>query len=328
MEEDLISVIVPVYNVEEYLPKCLECISNQTYRNLEIILVDDGSTDSSGRLCDEFAARDTRTRVIHQDNKGLWVARNTGQDAARGDYLWFPDGDDYFHHSLLELMHRAINYKGNAYPLSICHAKQTDNSNEKTDSEIRTPHYSIMSKEDLYLKLYMSFEVGWPNQWNKLYRKVCLNDLHSRNFVRGQDRDFQARFFSTIENAVLIDTVLYYWRQHSTSLTSNQNTSYYWCECGVRSTFNNYINLDKSQRRYRHYYLYFLYRRMAFWKAYAYGTEKRRAVFKEVAFYAKKTLMDYLTCGHEPFGRKLLILLGLCYPRIVIFLINKRSISL
>ena len=328
MEEELISVIVPVYNVEKFLPKCLECIANQTYRNLEIILVDDGSTDSSGKICDEYAARDPRARVLHQENKGLWVARNTGQNAAVGDYLWFPDGDDYFHYRLLELMYRAINANGNAYPLAICQTKITDSSNEATDSEDIAPHYSVMSKEDLLLKLYMSFEPGWPNQWNKLYRRTYLNGLHTRNFVRGQDRDFQARFLITIDNAVFIDTALYYWRQHGDSLTSSSVTAYYWCECGARSTFGNYVELDKSQRRYRHYYLYFLYRRMAFWKAYAYGTQKQQPVFKEVAFYVKNTLTDYLTCGHEPFGRKLLILFGLCTPGITISLIKKKIISL
>ena len=93
---ELVSVIVPVYNIEDYLPRCLACIEMQTYRNLEIILVDDGSTDGSGRICDEFAAKDSRVRVIHHpENIGLWAARNTGQDAATGDYLWFPDGADY-----------------------------------------------------------------------------------------------------------------------------------------------------------------------------------------------------------------------------------------
>ena len=100
----MISVIVPVYNVEKYLPRCLQAISEQSYRDLEILLVDDGSTDSSGKLCDAFAASDSRAKVIHQQNTGLWAARNAGQDAAHGDFLFFPDADDYFHQDTLQIL--------------------------------------------------------------------------------------------------------------------------------------------------------------------------------------------------------------------------------
>ncbi|MDR3314701.1 MAG: glycosyltransferase, partial [Oscillospiraceae bacterium] len=91
----LISVIVPVYNVEPYLPKCLDSIVSQTYANLEIILVDDGSTDASGSICDAYAAKDERVRVIHQANGGVAAARNAGLDAAVGEYIQFVDSDDW-----------------------------------------------------------------------------------------------------------------------------------------------------------------------------------------------------------------------------------------
>ena len=109
MNEELISVIVPVYNVEKYLPRCLDSLANQSYRNLEIILVDDGSTDSSGRICDDYAARDSRAKVIHKSNQGAWSARNTGQTASSGEYMLFPDADDYFHPDYIALLYRAIN---------------------------------------------------------------------------------------------------------------------------------------------------------------------------------------------------------------------------
>ena len=90
-----ISVIVPVYNVEQYLERCVESIINQTYKNLEIILVDDGSTDNSGKLCDELAKKDGRIKVIHKENGGLSEARNTGISHAKGEYVYFPDSDDW-----------------------------------------------------------------------------------------------------------------------------------------------------------------------------------------------------------------------------------------
>ena len=102
----LISVIVPVYNVEQYLRECIESITNQTYNHLQIILVDDGSTDDSGKICDEYKAIDERIIVIHQKNKGLVGARKTGLEVANGEYIGFVDSDDYIdremYDSLLE----------------------------------------------------------------------------------------------------------------------------------------------------------------------------------------------------------------------------------
>ena len=92
---DLITVIIPVYNVEKYLKECLESIINQTYKNLEIILIDDGSTDASGEICDEYSKRDNRIRVVHKANGGLSSARNLGLDIANGEYVTFIDSDDY-----------------------------------------------------------------------------------------------------------------------------------------------------------------------------------------------------------------------------------------
>lgn len=100
----LISVIIPVYNVEEYLRECVDSVINQTYKNIEILLIDDGSTDSSGIICDEYAAKDERIRVIHQQNAGLSVARNTGIEASNGDYIYFLDSDDYIDESALEIL--------------------------------------------------------------------------------------------------------------------------------------------------------------------------------------------------------------------------------
>ena len=94
-ETPLISIIIPVYKVEPYLRKCLDSVVQQTYRNLEIILVDDGSPDSCGAICDEYATKDERITVIHQENKGLSAARNAGLDIATGDYIQFVDSDDW-----------------------------------------------------------------------------------------------------------------------------------------------------------------------------------------------------------------------------------------
>ena len=106
--EPLISVIVPVYKVEQYLDECVQSIINQTYKNLEIILVDDGSPDRCPEMCDEYARQDSRIKVIHKPNGGLSSARNAGIDIARGEYIGFVDSDDYIAHDMYEKLYNAF----------------------------------------------------------------------------------------------------------------------------------------------------------------------------------------------------------------------------
>ena len=112
MNETLISIIVPVYNIEEYLPRCIESVLKQTYTNFELILVDDGSKDKSGEICDEYQKKDSRIRVIHKKNGGSSSARNEGIKIAKGKYLGFVDSDDYIEKDMYERMVRAIDATG------------------------------------------------------------------------------------------------------------------------------------------------------------------------------------------------------------------------
>ena len=115
---ELVSVIVPVYNAESVLPKTLSCIADQTYRNLEIILVDDGSTDSSGAICDRFAETDGRCKVIHKANGGQGSAKNAGLTIASGEFLFFPDSDDIFSRDMVRILYEAVS-KDPEYDLAI-----------------------------------------------------------------------------------------------------------------------------------------------------------------------------------------------------------------
>ena len=107
-EQKLISVIIPVYNVEKYLEKCLNSVINQTYKNLEIIVIDDGSTDNSGKICDEYAKKDSRIIVIHTENGGVSSARNKGLEVAKGEYIGFVDSDDYIEDNMYEILYRNL----------------------------------------------------------------------------------------------------------------------------------------------------------------------------------------------------------------------------
>ena len=106
--KELISIIVPIYNVEKYIHKCIESIINQTYKNLEIILVDDGSPDNCGNICEEYAKNDSRIKVIHKENNGLSSARNAGLEICKGDYIGFVDSDDYIELNMYEVLINAL----------------------------------------------------------------------------------------------------------------------------------------------------------------------------------------------------------------------------
>ena len=124
-QPELISIIVPVYKVEKYLDKCVESIVEQTYKNLEIILVDDGSPDNCSAMCDEWAQKDSRIKVIHKENGGLSSARNAGLDACTGEYIYFLDSDDYIADNCIEtLFYKSIIVKIQCQ----CRGKNQDNS--------------------------------------------------------------------------------------------------------------------------------------------------------------------------------------------------------
>ena len=109
--DKLISIIVPVYNVEKYVAECIESIIKQTYQNLEILLIDDGSTDNSGKICDKYAEKDKRIKIIHKENGGVSSARNLGLDLAQGEYIAFIDSDDFVSNKYIESLYSAIEHK-------------------------------------------------------------------------------------------------------------------------------------------------------------------------------------------------------------------------
>lgn len=171
-EQPLVSVIVPVYNVERFLDRCVHSLTNQTYRRLEIILVDDGSPDGSSELCDEWAKRDERVRVIHKLNGGLSDARNAGLDTMHGDFVAFVDSDDYVEPYYVERLYDGI---GNA-DMSVCSIIREDSNGTTQSDNIAIVDVPTVIKPEEYLHRAM---LDWRLvvAWNKLYKASAWESL-------------------------------------------------------------------------------------------------------------------------------------------------------
>ena len=293
MHPEAISVIVPVYNIEEYLPKCLECIAGQTYPNLEIILVDDGSVDSSGQICDEYAKKDPRAKVIHQQNRGLWAARNAGQDAATGEYLFFPDGDDYFHRDLIRILYEAIN-KGPSFDLAIAREMKVWNDEGNICDTISPKTESLTRKDLLRGLLAQGDDRFYVFMWNKLYRRSLIQDIRTKDYSRSQDYDFNIRAFLLADNAILVENDLYFWRQHSGSLTKAQDAVMKMYTCRTRILCQNYMELSDENTVFCSAFLSRLYKTMALWKGYSVGSSDYNKVKKECREHESSTIKAYL----------------------------------
>lgn len=169
MEEALVSVIIPVYNVEKYLKKCVDSVLNQTYRNLDIILVDDGSTDLSGKMCDELGIDDKRVTVIHKQNGGLSDARNAGLNVARGEYYAFVDSDDYISSDMIEIMVNSA--RENSCEIAICNMVRFSESGESALFYHPVAQKQILLGENRFKTLKQ------PSVCNKLFKASLFQNI-------------------------------------------------------------------------------------------------------------------------------------------------------
>lgn len=210
----MISVIVPVYNVEEYLGRCLDSIVGQTYDNFEIILVDDGSTDSSGKICDRYAKSDDRIKVVHRKNGGLSAARNSGIEVVDGEYITFIDSDDYVARDYLEVLFETIR-DNNA---EISAVKQYVEYPNRT-MDTGTGKKYVLSSEQVFEKMLYGedFDVS---AWGKLYRRSLFEEVR---FPEGQLFEDSATTYLLIgqcKRIAMKSIPLYYYVMRSDSITN------------------------------------------------------------------------------------------------------------
>ena len=216
---DKISVIVPIYKVEKYLKRCVDSIINQTYKNLEIILVDDGSPDNCGRICDEYAKTDDRIRVIHKENGGLSDARNAGIDIASGEYLSFIDSDDWVDENFINLLYKNI---------------------VENDADIAITGITCVyddKSEDMYIPaqgcinniraLELLNETGYVYMvvaCNKLYKKKMFDNIRYPKGRINEDELVIHKIFYEADKICLLTDKNYYYYQRTDSIMGNLRT--------------------------------------------------------------------------------------------------------
>ena len=221
--QPLISVIVPIYNVEKYLTRAIDSICSQTYQNLEILLVEDGATDKSPQICDAYAEKDNRITVIHKENGGLSDARNTGLEHATGEYVAFIDSDDYIAGQFIEKLYHAC-IKTNS-DMAICSYRESssmENIFEKEEIDIKMNEMEVLDRKELLFDMYEEYRkenTEFIVSWNKLYRKSLWDNIR---FPKGRIHEDEAttyKIYDKCSRGVYIKDKLYAYYLAEQSIT-------------------------------------------------------------------------------------------------------------
>lgn len=213
----MVSVIVPVYKVEKYLVKCVNSILAQSFTDFELILVDDGSPDNSGKICDEFAEQDGRVKVIHQKNAGQAVARNAGISIARGEYIAFVDSDDYVTADYLKTLVSLI--QKYQCDLAICGHRIVHERVEEYNCAEKDSQVQCMGNDELWDEIF-----GRLNNavWNKLFKKELLQGiLFPKDLGHGEDLIFNLEYILRCKTAVKTNKECYFYLKRSDSITTS-----------------------------------------------------------------------------------------------------------
>lgn len=220
--EDLITVIIPVYNVEDYLDKCLKTVVAQSYKNLEIILVNDGSTDLSGSICEEWKKKDSRIKVIHKQNGGASDARNYAIEIAKGDYVGFIDADDYIELDMYENLHNeAVKYDADIISCGYYKEEQDNIRQLYTSFNDTVVLDAVGALRGTFLFNYVS-----EGNWTKLINKRVLREVRYKKGIHTEDLLFLAEIVDKSEKIVCIPKPLYHYVIRSDSSSNSKYSSH------------------------------------------------------------------------------------------------------
>lgn len=227
MKQPKISIIVPVYNAEKYLRQCLDSILKQSFKDFEVLLIDDGSKDRSGKICDEYAEKDKRVSVWHQVNQGVSVARNVGLEHAQGEWIYFPDADDIIMSDAFSMM---LAIAGENTDYMMCGYEVYDESGQCIYT-ISTCKQKIIERDDALMEMFAPSDYRYNGYlWNKLFKASIVKE-NNLSFVRGikfnEDRLFNVSYLCHIKGKVAYTTTpVYKYIERSTSAMASLTQRY------------------------------------------------------------------------------------------------------
>lgn len=225
----LVTIIVPVYNVGKYLVRCLDSITNQTYHNLEIIIVNDGSTDGSGEICRQYAEHDMRIRLFTQENQGLSAARNVGLDHMTGEYVAFVDSDDYISLSLVEILLRQL--AEHHVQMAVC-GRNIVNEEDLSEGKVysnRTIECSLLRRDDVYATMGKAKGDPFVVVWGKLYKSGLFKALRFEAGKVHEDEFIYHKILSQVDKLCYTEAPLYYHVRSYNSITRQDGIKHtYW----------------------------------------------------------------------------------------------------
>lgn len=220
----LISVIIPIYKVEQYLKRCVDSVLNQTYTNLEIILVDDGSPDSCPKICDDYATLDSRVKVIHKKNGGLSSARNAGLNICKGEYIAFVDSDDFVSNYFVDFLYKAV--VDNHVNISVAEYRSF-NENEELIDENKPDDYAAekQSLEEMmsrYSSIYAHDSMLTIVSWNKLYKVDLFDEIRFPEGKLYEDAATTYKILNRCDEIAFVKNPLYYYLLRRNSISGNE----------------------------------------------------------------------------------------------------------
>ena len=225
----LISIIVPVYNSQLFLNNCLDSLIKQSYNNIEIILVDDGSTDSSAEICDEYATIDNRIKVIHKTNEGVSCARNTGLDNCKGDYIAFVDSDDCVEKDYIETMYERMVFDN--VDIVICNYDIIDDNNGFCYNHCF--NINGVYNTNSFLANYLSLNIETDECWGKLYKASVLSNVRFEKYYMAEDSLFVFECLTNSKSVSILNEKLYHYRIVNSSIMRLADSSKYYDSCKV-----------------------------------------------------------------------------------------------
>lgn len=221
MSLPLISIVIPVYCVEEYLEKCVSSVVSQTFTNIEVILVDDGSPDNCGNICDELAKQDSRIRVVHKENGGISSARNAGIDIARGKYLGFVDSDDWVDPDMYQTLYE--NAEKHNVDIAICERRLIYPGKIEKSSKSKCTE-RILSQSDIFKILFSTNDTIYAFVWNKLFRKELFDNTRFPVGQTYEDVYIISELLLKCNKAWITDKEMYNYLQRAESITGKGYT--------------------------------------------------------------------------------------------------------